>query len=301
MDEGYMEGISLKNRIAVSSACFQESNIEKLCELIVKYGFASVELTANLSFYPEKKLIGLLKKYKDKINFQVHNYFPIPDEPFVLNLGHPSTVAKSVNHCKKAIDFCKELGIKHYSVHAGIAFDPKPHELGGYQLRLPSIKFAESRRIFINACLEVAEYACGKQVLLLVENNLIQGFNAWNGINDRCHFTDIMESENLLLLFDHSNIRVLLDFAHLKVSAQTLNFDPKVFLQKFKSKIVAVHLSDNDGLDDQNNIVTNESWFWNFIPWNQIEYISLEITGVSVETLHKQVDLVRAKVITGQH
>ena len=45
----------------------------------------------------------------------------------------------------------------------------------------------------------------------------------------------------------------LVDVAHLKVSANTLNFDAREYLEIFKKdKIGGYHLSDNNGLVDSN-------------------------------------------------
>ena len=45
---------------------------------------------------------------------------------------------------------------------------------------------------------------------------------------------------------------MLIDAAHLKVSSNSLNFNPKVFLDYLDEWIAAYHLSENDGTSDDN-------------------------------------------------
>ena len=59
---------------------------------------------------------------------------------------------------------------------------------------------------------------------------------------------------------------MLIDVAHLKVSSNSLNFNPKVtFLEKLDEWIAAYHLSENDGTSDDNEKFREDSWFWPFL------------------------------------
>ena len=82
-----------------------------------------------------------------------------PEKLFVLNLAHPETVLKSMDHCKKSIRLCAELGRNNYSLHAGLAINPRPNDLGKSQTHLKPLAIKESRKVLIDACIEVAEYA----------------------------------------------------------------------------------------------------------------------------------------------
>ena len=52
----------------------------------------------------------------------------------------------------------------------------------------------------------------------------------------------------------------------------------------------AYHLSDNQGLEDSNNLIKHDSWFWPYINTN-LDYYSLEIYNVSAQTLKQQLEL----------
>ena len=52
------------------------------------------------------------------------------------------------------------------------------------------------------------------------------------------------------------NIKFLLDVAHLKVSSNILNFDLSEAYDRIKNFVAAYHLSDNDGMNDTNDLIT---------------------------------------------
>ena len=92
----------------------------------------NIELTGNLFF--EKNYKNILKEYKSKykFNYLIHNYFPIPKKPFMLNLGTENSYLnrRSVENCFKAIELCNELKIKKFSVHAPFLVNFKTTEAG---------------------------------------------------------------------------------------------------------------------------------------------------------------------------
>ena len=53
----------------------------KTCVDLYNHGINNIELSGGC--YDADQLTNL-KKFKNKINFQIHNYFPPPAEPFVL-------------------------------------------------------------------------------------------------------------------------------------------------------------------------------------------------------------------------
>lgn len=289
-----------KNRketeIALSSTCFGNTDIKSLCEYAAANNIHSVELSANLSFISDKELVKTLKMYTDRINFYIHNYFPAARDPFVLNFAHPATYEKSLEHCFRTIDICSMLEITVYSIHAGMAINPYPKDLGKSLSGYSPIDFEQSRDLLTGAFYQIAGYALSRGVKILVENNLISDGNCPENINRHYHFADPVESEKLIPLFSHPNIGVLLDVGHLKVTAAILNFKTYDFIDLFRKEINAVHLSDNDGKYDQNLPIDEKSWFWSYLPWNQLEYVSLEIKDCSPEIIKKQIGLIQKQL-----
>jgi sugar phosphate isomerase/epimerase len=83
------------------------------------------------------------------------------------------------------------------------------------------------------------------------------------------------------------NVGLLLDVAHLKVSANTLGFDLINGHEKLKPWIKGYHLSDNSGDVDSNEQVTPASWFWKYI-LRDLEFYTLEVYGATDIELYAQ-------------
>jgi sugar phosphate isomerase/epimerase len=282
--------------VVLSSTCFKERNLLGLCELLTAHGINKIELSGNIQHLPLPQIKEILNNYKGQIRFYIHNYFPAPSTPIVLNLAHPDTVEKTIKHCEKAIDLCAFLDSGFYSLHAGISFAPKPSDLGKGQTHLTSMSMDDSWEVLEKACFQVAEYAESKNIQLLLENNVVADFNCPEKINDRYHFSDLRQSDRLCKLFDKPNIGALLDTGHLKVSSKTLDFDPVEFVEHFSPYTRVAQISDNDGLSDQNLPVRENSWFWEHIPWQKLGYVSLEVAGQSVETMLGQIKLTETMI-----
>lgn len=277
--------------VVLSSTCFNEPNLPGLCELLVENGIDKVELSGNIQHLPLPQIKAILDQYRGRIKFYIHNYFPAPSIPIVLNLAHPETVEQSIRHCEKAIDLCAFLESGFYSLHAGLSFAPKPYDLGKDQTHLIAMSLDDSWVILEKACFHLAEYAKTKNVQLLLENNVVANFNCPDKVNDRYHFSDLKESFRFCNLFKNPFMGALLDTGHLKVSSNTLDFDPVKFVERFSPYIQVVQISDNDGLSDQNLAVREDSWFWKHIPWGKLGYVSLEVSGQSIEKILGQLEL----------
>ena len=107
----------------------------------------------------------------------------------------------------------------------------------------------------------MSEYALQNNVKLLIENNVLTKNNLNRFEQNPLLMVDI-EGTSAILEKVSKNIGLLIDVAHLKVSKRTLDFDPSEFLKIFSLCTNAYHLSDNDGISDSNQPVTNKSWFW---------------------------------------
>ena len=94
----------------------------------------------------------------------------------------------------------------------------------------------------------------------LFENNVIAGFNMVGDINPLL----CCEHKEISAIFSQVNnprLGLLLDTAHLKVSCRTLGIDKDNEIVQLQPYIKAIHHSDNDGLKDTNEILSNDYWF----------------------------------------
>lgn len=279
--------------IYISTGGFKSDTCIETIQKLSKSGINKIELSGGKFDKNQITKLKSIKNLNKNISLQVHNYFPPPKKPFVFNLGSlNSEIAKeSIDHAIKSINLAASLGGKYYSFHAGFLLDPKVDELGKKITKKKLFSRESSKNEFIRRVNNLADFAEQKKVTLLIENNVLSKNN----------FTEF--GSNILLMVDtkecleimqkvNSNVKMLIDVAHLKVSANSLNFKKELFLKKLKSWIAAYHLSDNDGLRDSNEKFTEESWFWPYLK-NDLDYYSIEVYNSSTKELLEQRELAK--------
>ena len=89
---------------------------------------------------------------------------------------------------------------------------------------------------------------------------------------------------------------MLLDVAHFKVSARSLNFPLIKSVKKINKWIDGYHLSDNNGFVDSNRAFTNKSWFWPIIKKN-LNYYTIEVYNLRMSQILKQKKLLEKNLI----
>jgi hypothetical protein len=87
------------------------------------------------------------------------------------------------------------------------------------------------------------------------------------------------------------------DVAHLKVSANSLDFDPALMFDLCHQRTTGYHLSDNNGREDSNEPVGEDAWFWPHLK-PEVDYYSVEVYGQTTSELLQQAKLVRSKLPT---
>lgn len=262
---------------------------------LYEYGITAVELSGGAySVTYETDLLALRKD----LMFQIHNYFPPPAHPFVFNLASsdPALTKRSVQHVRDAMRLALALGCPVYSFHAGFRINPRVAELGQSLGRHGLRDRASAFEQFAEIVLLLAEEARREGLTLLVENNVLNAINRATFGEDPLLLTHPDEIVSFMKGMP-SNVGLLLDVAHLKVSARSLGFDPVTAHAQVKPWIRGYHLSDNDGSADTNEIVTADSWFWEVIE-PSLDYYTLEVYRVSSVELAKQYELVKARLAT---
>ncbi len=256
-------------------------------------GIDILELSGG-KYMPES--INLLKELKKNSTLRIHNYFPPPKEPFVFNLASmASDIADlSMKHVLQAIDICSELELPVYSFHAGFLLDPKPGDLGK-TIPLSRIQNRnDSLQLFLERIDSVSRVAKSRGVDLLVENNVLSK-NNHNVFGENPLLMVTPDECEYVMSNTPNNVNMLLDVAHLKVSAFALGFNQVEFFNSCKSWIKAYHLSDNDGTADTNMPVESTSWFWPYLN-RDVDYITLEVYNCAPSVMHDQLLLVNSKL-----
>jgi len=243
--------------IYISTSCVKHRKIKDSIEELASNGFKNIELSGGTEYYEnfEHDLLELKEKYS--LNYRCHNYFPPPKRPFVLNLAslNDETFQMSFDHLEKAISLSNRLGADKFAFHSGFFIDIRLSEIGKKLSRDKLFDKEESLERFCNAYDIIKRKA--KNVSLFIENNVFSKTNAdtYDGENPFM-MTNFDEYKSLK---EKINFNLLLDVAHLKVSAKTLGLDWKEEFENMMSVSNYIHVSDNDGFHDLNNQLTKSS------------------------------------------
>lgn len=251
--------------IYISTGCIPGNSIQERVELLAQEGFCNIELTGGTELNKNylEDLIKLKKKYH--LNYLVHNYFPPPKIHFVLNLGSKDerVVERSISLCKKAIHDAFLLGSDYYSFHAGFYFDPKIKELGEVLDDRTLASATETVDIFKENVKTLECFSKTYGIKLFIENNVVNlgSFKSFNNIPPAM----LLSFYDFLQLKSCFNFNLLLDVAHLKVSANSLGLDLTHELSNLIDFSDYLHLSDNCGLRDENRQITKDSDLFNIL------------------------------------
>ncbi len=276
--------------IYISTGGFRDFSFDEVVLGLNEYGISSFELSGGRYTTDIKtKLINL----SSSNDLAIHNYFPPHEVSFVFNLAslNEQISEDSMRHAKLAIDYAALTGAGVYSFHAGYLIDPLVNELGERIGRRKINPKEECIEVFVNRVNKLSKYAKSKNIKLMIENNVLSNSNYIEFNDCPLMMVDLIETEELMSQ-TNDNVGLLIDVAHLKVSAQTLGFSAIEYLEEFKESALGYHLSDNNGLADDNNPVTDDSWFWPYINQN-VKYYSLEIYESDGNLLKSQYDLAR--------
>ena len=243
--------------IYISSSCVNNARIRESVEELAANGFQNIELSGGTEFYEnfENDLLELKDRYK--LNYRCHNYFPPPKKPFVFNLAslNNETFKASFNHLQKAIILSNKLGADKFAFHAGSFIDIKLNEIGKKLSKDNLFDKKKSIERFCKAYIDIKKQS--KNVSLFIENNVFSRTNAdtYDGENPFM-MTNFNEYKTLK---EKINFNLLLDVAHLKVSAKTLKLDWEDEFEKMMDASSYIHVSNNDGFHDLNNQLTKTS------------------------------------------
>ena len=279
------------------SSCWDinRNPINLIRELVSQLNHKNYELTyyggGSISFDQIKSISIDLN-----INLSLHNYTLNEGLPFVLNLASHNIRHQSINLIKQNIVYSRLLGSNIYSFHAGFLVDPSPSELGkGFSV---SKLDDRSLEIFLQSCGELSNFASATGIRLLVENNVLTkgNFNCFNQVNPLL-CVDPQGTHEIMTELAKFNVAMLLDFGHLKVSSNTLNFTIDDFMKLNEEFVGGYHYSDNNGIIDNNSSIHSNSFFWSYLN-TDVFYHTLEVSSKSsYASLRDQIDLINHKIL----
>lgn len=280
-------------QIYCSTGGFEEKPFYESAKAFLNLGIDNIELSAGAHSHDALEQLMILNQ---EANLMLHNYFPPPSEPFVLNLASKNAhiCAKSIDFFKTGIDLSAAVGAQHYGIHAGFLFDLSVAEIGKQINSHVLLNRDEGLEIFISNVNKLGNYASDHGVTLLVENNVLSKKNFEKNNEDPLLLTTPGE---ITVFFNsvREGIKLLLDFGHMKVSSNTLNFDLHSAVAGIQEWVGGYHMSETNGeLDDHLNFDHN-AWFFPFLDCS-VPFATLEIKNSNPQLIHETWLMVRKKV-----
>lgn len=253
-----MKLVTSNQAIYVSSSCVRQRRIGDSVRELVEAGFRNIELSGGTQYYSDwlSDLLELQAKYG--LNYRCHNYFPPPQKHFVLNLSSCSENRhRTIAHLSETIKLSAQLGACQFGVHAGFRIDPRVDELGQKITSKQLLDKAVAERNFLDSLALLNAQAKNHGIQLYVENNVLSLAN-YLSFDEQNPFL-LTHSAEFDFLSKQSDLNLLLDVAHLKVSCHSLSLDFEQELAKLIDRTDYVHVSDNNGLSDSNSVFTIHS------------------------------------------
>ena len=159
--------------VYVSTGGFFNLSADKITEKLLKQKISLVELSGGL--YNEDLVLNLSKYLERGVKFQIHNYFPPPKNPFILNLAsNDDEIRKqSLNHVINSLKCCEILKANYYSFHAGFLCDFSISEIGKVIKKRNLSDREKSKDLFIKSLNDISKVANNLGINLMIENNVL--------------------------------------------------------------------------------------------------------------------------------
>lgn len=278
----------MKDKIYVSSMAF--GNLIE--QIVSRSENLNVQLEFSSGVVYDKNALSIFNNFKRRK--LMHNYFPAPKTPFVLNLASKNEEIRlsSIDHCLRNLEVSKENNLPFYSAHAGFCLDPNFESLGKKLVfKDNKIEKHEHLQLFEDSLLKIKVHCENNDICFLIENNVIISENILNGSNPLlcCSSNEITE---ILKSINSKHINLLLDTAHLKVSCNTLKLNLMDEVKNLMPFIKAIHHSDNNGRFDTNDKLNESYWFKTFFPFfREIPHV-LEVKAQNDEEILHQLNII---------
>lgn len=224
-------------------------------------------------------------------DFLVHNYFPPPADPFIVNLASddPRIRSRSLRHVLESISFCRRIGAKLYTFHPGFVREPigastsadnydfRFHHSGGFDAKCHEASFER----FLDAASRIVEHASQLGVRVAVESE---------GSVGKRHLLLLQREEEfdrLLGSIENPMLGINLNLGHLNLAANAFGFDRFKLIDKLSQRIVAMEISHNEGVEDDHRPLVPGAWYWDVVRDRRFDHVPiiLETRDTSLEVI----------------
>jgi sugar phosphate isomerase/epimerase len=279
------------NKIFVSTTFAKnDSKISEVLLTCKKANISNIELGSNHCY--EKNYKKIIKKHK--LNFIVHNYFPIPKKSFVVNIASANRLIRnlSIKHVKNAILFCKTTNSKLYTFHPGFIFDPvtASNSKKNYDFiwnnKIQKRNYNTAFNLMLNALKKIIKFAKKNKVKVAIETE---------GSFKKKHLLLMQTPQEYKKLFKHfkpKDLGINLNIGHLNLASRGFKFSKNSFVDFIKPYVVALELSHNNGEEDQHLPLKRNAWYWKIIndPFFIKTYKILEFRNTDIKKIKKVIN-----------
>lgn len=273
--------------------------------LMVARGITCIEIGSIHAYEPDlaQRLAAVTAE------FLVHNYFPPPPDPFVVNLASLDDRIRdrSLRHALDSLAFCAGIGAPIYTVHPGFLSDPAGTGVPSsrnYDFRFQAAPASDGRakeafKLFLEAVQVLGARAGELGMKLAVET---QGSMS-NPYQLLLQTPD--EFEEFLAETIDLPVGLNLNLAHLSLAACAFGFDLAGVLKQLAPRTIAIEVSHHDGTVDEHRPLVDGAWYWSVLEdpaWLQVPVV-LECRDTPIEAIEqgvRKLEAVRSVVSLGQ-
>jgi sugar phosphate isomerase/epimerase len=236
----------------------------EILDHVTRLGLKGVELEYRLSASVLDQMRSHLKG--SPVVLSIHNFFPNPGEPegrsgsgdyFLLSALDPEEKAQAIKYTLRTMVHASELGAKAIVLHLGHVemADPKARFFELYHAG--QVNEPVGRR-FLSEQTRIRHARCKKNLdavlrSLEVLNREAERFNVTLGIENRCHFHEIPDPEEVGLILDTfrgGRVSYWHDVGHAAIQEALSICSQRELLAAYSERLAGIHLHDAKGLDD---------------------------------------------------
>lgn len=281
------DGRAKVNVFASTTFAEMGSRATDVIDVMVTHGITRIEIGSIHAYEPDlaPRLAAV------PAEFLVHNYFPPPPDPFVVNLASLDDRIRdrSLRHALDSLAFCAGIGAPIYTVHPGFLSDPSETHapsLRNYNFRFEAVpagngQAKEAFRRFLAAVRVLGTQAGDLGVQLAVETQ---------GSMSNPHQLLLQtpeEFEEFLAETADLPVGINLNLAHLRLASGAFGFDLGPVLKRLAPRAIAVEVSHHDGTVDEHRPLVDGAWYWSILEdpaWLHIPVI-LECRDTPIEAI----------------
>ena len=285
----------MKNLAISTTFTSDNSSLREALELCRSIDIEFIELGSNHKY---EKNYDYIREYSYK--YLVHNYFPIPENSFVVNIASLNSAirSKSIAHLKNAIDFCNDSGAHLYTFHPGFLTDPDGASLNSSNYdflwndnHLNQDSYAKAINNFYRSLDIIIPYAQSAGVCIAIESE--------GSISKKDHLIMQNPEEYLRLmeLYSPEEIKVNLNVGHLNLASKAYSFSRFEFVENIYHYLVAIEFSHNDRKTDQHLPIKFDQWYIDLMMSDKYLniYKILEYRNTDIKIIKKNVQMIRKK------